>query len=325
MHSAAKAPFRCTFIVHDVQKLEVMEKHCLDYEEYRSFANLHLQDSLVRNRRRDSKQSKPDQSFYLRKQMVILKVGDDVRQDMLTLQLIRMFKNIYDSIGLDLYLYPYNVVSTGPGKGVIECVPDSQSRDEIGRRVDGDMFQYFLRKFGPINSEAYQIARSNFIRSMAAYSVVVFILQIKDRHNGNILINETGHVIHIDFGFILEISPGGNIGIEPDIKLTNEMMLIMGGSEDSHAFEQFKKYSVEAYLALRPFRRQICNIVAMMLDTKLPCFLGRAVQLLDSRFQPELDDTKAAEYMQNIIYNCTRALRSQLYDLFQYYQNQIQM
>ncbi|KAG6336316.1 hypothetical protein ID866_2765 [Astraeus odoratus] len=132
-------------------------------------------------------------------QQAIFKVGDDCRQDVLALQVIAMFKNVFTSIGLTLYLYPYRVTATGPGCGVIDVIPNSTSRDEMGRAKVNDLLGFFISKYGGEETIAFQRARSNFIQSMAAYSLACYILQIKDRHNGNIMIDGEGHIIHIGF------------------------------------------------------------------------------------------------------------------------------
>jgi phosphatidylinositol 4-kinase len=67
----------------------------------------------------------------------------------------------------------------------------------MGRAKINDLVSYFVDKYGGIDTVPFQKARLNFIQSMAAYSVACYILQIKDRHNGNIMIDGEGHIVHI--------------------------------------------------------------------------------------------------------------------------------
>ncbi|PWY97959.1 hypothetical protein BCV70DRAFT_202448 [Testicularia cyperi] len=256
-------------------------------------------------------------------QAAIFKVGDDCRQDVLALQVIAMFKNVYTTVGVDLYLNPYRVTATGPGCGVIDVVPNATSRDEMGRAKINHLLTFFIGKYGNPDSVAFQKARINFIQSMAAYSVVCHILQIRDRHNGNMMIDGDGHIVHIDFGFLFDIGPGG-MRFEPySFKLSHEMIDVMGGP-NSQGFRMFEELVVKAFLAARPFCNEIVDTCKLMLGTELPSFKGMpTIDRLRDRFKPDLTEREAAQHAQWLVKDAYGNRRAVLYDKLQEVTNDI--
>ena len=116
---------------------------------------------------------------------------------------------------------------------ILTIITDAASRQELLKQSEMTLFDLYKFKYGDKSDPLFQEKRRNYIKSMAAYSLVLYILQIKDRHNGNIMIDKEGHLLHIDFGFMFESSPGGNMGFEPDMKLTQDLISLMGGSMDT--------------------------------------------------------------------------------------------
>ncbi|CAI5470815.1 unnamed protein product, partial [Closterium sp. Yama58-4] len=262
------------------------------------------------------------------KQGCIFKVGDDCRQDVLALQVIALLRDINKAVGLDLYLFPYGVLPTGYERGIIQVVPNTRSRNQMGDVTDGGLFDIFQNEFGAAGSAAFERARHNFIVSSAAYAVASLLLQPKDRHNGNLLVDNDGRLVHIDFGFILETSPAGNLRFESaQFKLSHEMTQILDPSGDlkSEPWHRFVGLCVKGYLAARRHQDAILNTVQLMLDSGLPCFSrGDAVGNLRKRFHPEMGEREAASFMIATCVDAYNKWTTAGYDLIQYMQQGIQ-
>ncbi|GIZ49253.1 hypothetical protein CKM354_001228500 [Cercospora kikuchii] len=255
-------------------------------------------------------------------QSAIFKVGDDCRQDVLALQLIAAFRGIFNSVGLDVYVFPYRVTATAPGCGVIDVLPNSISRDMLGREAVNGLYEYFVSKYGSEDSIKFQVARSNFIKSMAAYSIISYLLQFKDRHNGNIMVDDAGHILHIDFGFCFDIAPGGVKFERAPFKLTPEMVAVMGGLH-SQSYKHFEELCVKVFLAARQYVEQLSHIVLTMLDSGLPCFKPQTLQHFKERFVLEKSEREAAEFVRKLVHWSERSNSTAVYDYFQLLTNGI--
>ena len=70
------------------------------------------------------------------------------------------------------------------------------------------------------------------------------MLCMQDRHNGNILLDDAGRIVHIDFGFMLSNSPGGvNFEAAP-FKLTRELLEVLDSNPEGRASATFDYFKV---------------------------------------------------------------------------------
>ena len=72
-------------------------------------------------------------------------------------------------------------------------------------------------------------ASLNFAKSLAGSSLLCYALDVKDRHNGNILLDRAGRLIHIDFGYMLGRTPGGLNFEDAPFKLPADYVAVLGG------------------------------------------------------------------------------------------------
>ncbi|KAM5126118.1 phosphatidylinositol 4,5-bisphosphate 3-kinase catalytic subunit delta isoform-like isoform 3-T3 [Callospermophilus lateralis] len=212
---------------------------------------------------------------------IIFKNGDDLRQDMLTLQMIQLMDALWKQEGLDLRMTPYGCLPTGDCMGLIEVVQHSdtianiqlnQSNLAAMAAFNKDALLNWLKSKNP--GEALDRAIEEFTLSCAGYCVATYVLGIGDRHSDNIMICENGQLFHIDFGHFLgnfKTKFGINRERVPFI-LTHDFVHVIqqGKSSNNEKFERFRGYCEQAYSILRHHGLLFLQLFALMRAAGLP-------------------------------------------------------
>ena len=109
------------------------------------------------------------------------------------------------------------------------------------------------------------MASKNATKSLNFFFSLLF--RKNNSHNGNILIDSSGHLVHIDFGFMLSNSPGA-LGFElAPFKFPAEYLEILGGIHSEH-FQLLKELMIATFLAIRKHAEKIILLVNIMSQGK---------------------------------------------------------
>ncbi|OON15239.1 phosphoinositide 3-kinase family, accessory domain protein, partial [Opisthorchis viverrini] len=272
---------------------------------------------------------------HLSQYQLIFKHGDDLRQDILTLQLLRVMDRIWKNEGMDMCLVPYGCLATGPETGLIQAVRDAKTVMAIQRerlraalQIDNTQLFKWLTRYvrkSPSGSSTltnhdlgvpYDRLIQNFTRSCAGYCVATFVLGIRDRHPDNIMVDTIGRLFHIDFGHILD-NRKKKFGITRErvpFVLTKDFITVIahgnadvvlgapvtdtggGGSRDIH-LQKFAQLCAGAYMLLRKHANILLTLLAMMLPSGLPELTSVCdLEHVRKTLAVEMDDSQALAY-----------------------------
>uniref|UniRef100_A0A665VYV6 phosphatidylinositol-4,5-bisphosphate 3-kinase n=1 Tax=Echeneis naucrates TaxID=173247 RepID=A0A665VYV6_ECHNA len=242
---------------------------------------------------------------------IIFKNGDDLRQDMLTLQILRLMDLLWKEANLDLRIVPYGCLATGDRAGLIEVVSSADTIANIQLTSSNVAAAAAFNKDALLNwlkernsGDALDRAIEEFTLSCAGYCVATYVLGIGDRHSDNIMVRSTGQLFHIDFGHIL-----GNFKSKFGIKrervpfiLTHDFIHVIqqGKTGYTEKFGSFRQYCEEAYLILRKNGNLFITLFALMLTAGLPELTSvKDIQYLkDSLALGKTDDEALKQFRQ---------------------------
>ena len=249
----------------------------------------------------------------------MLKCGDDLRMDMVTLQLFQAMQTIWFENGLQVKMSLYKVLCTAYMQGMLEMVTNSDTLASIHIQEGGAIKQLFsiasVLNWILKNCKSVPLdeAKENFLKSNVAYCLATFVLGIGDRHNDNIMMKKNGELFHIDFGHFL-----GHFKYKMGIKrerapfvFTRQFQYVLGG-DDSDLFKEFKKELDQGFTILRKNKDVLVTLLRMLLCTGIPELNEKSLKFLESSLALRKEDREASDFIEKKLYESMDSVSTKL-------------
>lgn len=94
---------------------------------------------------------------------------------------MQVFKLIWEEENVNLWVRPYKIVCLSNDSGLIEPILNTVSLHQIRKHSNKSLREYFIDEYGDPDDEPFRMAQNNFMQSCAAYCLISYLLQVKDR------------------------------------------------------------------------------------------------------------------------------------------------
>lgn len=250
---------------------------------------------------------------------IIFKCGDDLRQDMLVMQVISIINRIWLRSGKDLRLIIFGVLNNSDRTGMIEMVSRAQTLREIQQEygVIGsfkqDTIVKWLKRYNP-NEFDYQMAFENFIHSCAGYVVITYLLGICDRHNDNIMVTTTGNLFHIDFGKFLgdaQMMAGFKRDRAPFVFTADMAFVINEGDKPSKNYQFFVELCCDCFTLVRKNGNFLLSLLSMMIPSGIYGLSQETIKYFHKALMPDMTDSQARSKFNRLIEKALNSFATQ--------------
>lgn len=246
----------------------------------------------------------------------LFKSGDDLRQDQLVTQIVRLIRDLLAGYGSDYRLTMYDVIPFSRSDGLVEFVEKSEAISSIKKSYP--TLRHYFAAYSSDSNGSLGFPKSildTFIRSCSGYSVITFLLGVGDRHLDNLLLCEDGRLFHVDFGFILGDDPKP---FPPPMKLCSEMIEGLGGI-GSEGYTTFQLMCCQCFRCIRRHSELISDVLLVMAHSGIKGFRSDpfgVIGRVQEKFQLGLPEVEAEAFLLDIIGVSANALFPAVVDKF---------